>query len=72
MTASRKKPRAAVHRMLSVYDGQLFLGVIEEGRTCIARDADGERFGTFQNRKAALDAFFTRKQPEAGTLMITG
>jgi hypothetical protein len=69
----RKKPRATVRRMLSVYDGTVFLGVIEEGKNCICRDADGQRFGTFANRKAAQDAFFARKAPaEAGTLMVEG
>jgi hypothetical protein len=66
--------RVEVRKILSVYDGQVCLGVIEEGRTCLARDAEGNRVGTFANRKAALDAFFARKQPaaEAGTLVVQG
>jgi hypothetical protein len=70
--AVKRKCRAEVRKLLSVSDGQTCLGVIEEGRTCIARDVDGERIGTFANRKVALDAFFARKQPavEAGTLMV--
>jgi hypothetical protein len=70
---ARKNPRATVRRMLSVYNGQVFLGVIEEGMNCVCRDADGNKIGTFANRKAAQDAFFTRKAPaETGTLMVEG
>jgi hypothetical protein len=43
MTASRKKPRMQVRRMLSVYAGQALLGTIEEGTTTIARDLDGNK-----------------------------
>jgi hypothetical protein len=72
--AKKQHRRAEVRKTLSVYDGQTCLGVIEEGRTCLARDSEGNRVGTFANRKAALDAFFARKQPaaEAGTLMLEG
>jgi hypothetical protein len=50
------------------------LGTIEEGSNCIARDLDGKKIGTFENRRAAQNAFFTRKQPpvEAGTLVVQG
>jgi hypothetical protein len=72
--SKKRNFRAEVRKLLSVYDGQVCLGVIEEGRTCIARDVDGTKIGTFTNRKVALDAFFARKQPaiEEGTLTIEG
>jgi hypothetical protein len=74
MAVKRKKCRAEVRKILSVYAGREMLGVIEEGKTCLARDVDGNRVGTFTNRKAALDAFFSRKQPtsDAGTLIVEG
>jgi hypothetical protein len=68
--APRRKPRAEVRHVLTVYDGQTLLGSIEEGRTCIAHTAAGELVGEFENRKAAVRAFFARKA--AGTLTIQG
>jgi hypothetical protein len=67
--AGPKKPPQTRH-LLTVYDGQRMLGSIEEGRTCIAHTAEGELVGEFENRKAAVRAFFARKA--AGTLTVTG
>jgi hypothetical protein len=38
------------------------------------RHQRSNRIGTFPSRKAALDAFFSRKQPtsDAGTLIVEG
>jgi hypothetical protein len=72
--AVKRKCRAEVRKVLSVYNGACMIGTIEEGKTCVARTVDGEHIGTFANRKVALDAFFARKQPpvEAGTLTVEG
>jgi hypothetical protein len=67
-THAEKAPK--VRHLLTVYDGQRMLGRIEEGRTCIAHTAEGELVGEFENRKAAVRAFFARKA--AGTLTVQG
>jgi hypothetical protein len=43
-------------------------------KTRIARTVDGEKIGTFENRKAAVRAFFQRKREgaDAGTLTVEG
>lgn len=68
--APRRKRQAEVRKVLTVYDGQTLLGSIEEGRTCIAHTAEGELVGEFENRKAAVQAFFARKRD--GTLIVAG
>jgi hypothetical protein len=71
--AKKRHCRAEVRKILSVYSDQTMLGTIEEGRNCIARDLDGKKIGTFENRRAAQQAFFARKQPAIeGTLTVEG
>ncbi len=58
--------------MRSVYEGTVLLDTIEEGKYR-ARDADGEPFGTFTNRRAAMDRFSARKAPaEVWTVTVDG
>jgi hypothetical protein len=55
-TKASAKKQPQIRRLLTVCDGQEMLGSIEEGRTCIARNAAGDVIGTFENRKAAMKA----------------
>ena len=54
-----RRPRRRSAPMVSVYDGQIFLGQIYDrgaaGYECF--DHDGTSLGFFVNQRAALDAF---------------
>jgi hypothetical protein len=49
-----EKPQ--LRRLMTVYAGRECIGSIEEGKTCLARNAAGDLLGTFENRKAAMRA----------------
>jgi hypothetical protein len=55
-----KKPAAKpTASMVSVYDGQTYLGSVRVGGhgDAVAYDADGKRIGSFPSERAAMAAF---------------
>jgi hypothetical protein len=56
----RKAAKPAMARVLSIYDGQNFIGTVKvgaDGGRVVAYDADGKRLGSFASVQAATLAF---------------
>lgn len=70
MAKSNAKRRLQLRKVLSVTDGHTALGIIEEGANCVCRDVAGNKIAVVQDRKAAMQVFFDRKQP--GTILVEG
>jgi len=51
-----KNTRPILRHLLTVYIAGELVGSIEEGRGCVARDADGVILGVYGNRRVALAA----------------
>ena len=51
-----KNEHPILRAMLTVYLAGELIGTIEEGRGCVARDADGVILGVYGNRRVALAA----------------
>jgi hypothetical protein len=51
-------PQGKGDRIVSVYDGQRQIGIVIEraDKTCIAKDANGKKLGTYSNARIAADA----------------
>jgi hypothetical protein len=57
--ASKKRDAKPTASIVSVYDGQTYLGSVRVGGhgDAVAYDADGKRIGSFPSERAAMAAF---------------
>jgi hypothetical protein len=64
MSTKRQSRRPVARRLLSMYDGTILLGSIEEGRSgCVARNSAGDLIGRFDSRIAAMKAISAASVP---------
>jgi hypothetical protein len=58
-----KNNQLTIRQLLTVYRGPNLVGSIEEGRSCLVRDADGAVLGLYGTRRDALRAIERTARP---------
>lgn len=62
-TRQVKNAPLTIRQLLTVYRGPDLVGSIEEGRSCLVRDADGAVLGLYGSRRDALRAIERAVRP---------